>query len=131
MRVQAGGSLSVYSAVFAPIQLKTNVVHKWRHYDETARTWRTKSTVRFPIVGGREGGYRGYSIKSSRRSGRWRVDIETPDGLLIGRVPFSVRPGSAAGRTLQVHVVMVTPRRRRLEPMSSPNSATARDCPGD
>jgi hypothetical protein len=102
MRVQTGGSLSVYSAVFAPIQLKTNVVHIWRRYDETARTWRTESTVRFPIVGGREGGYRGYSVKSTPANGQWRVDIETPDGLLIGRVPFSVTPGSAAGRTLQI-----------------------------
>lgn len=102
MRVQTGGSLSVYSAVFAPIQLKTNIVHRWRRYDEASRTWRTESTVRFPIVGGREGGYRGYSIKSQPASGRWRVDIETTEGLLIGRVPFSVRPGSAAGRTLQI-----------------------------
>jgi hypothetical protein len=30
------------------------------------------------------------------------VDIETAEGLLIGRVPFSVRPGSADGRALQV-----------------------------
>ena len=102
MRVGTGGSLSVYSAVFAPIQLKTSVVHKWRHYDEAARTWRTESTVRFPIVGGRGGGYRGYSIKSTPANGRWRVDIETPDGLLIGRVPFSVRPGAATGRTLEI-----------------------------
>jgi hypothetical protein len=102
MRVQTGGSLSVYSAVFAPIQLKTNIVHRWRRYDEAAGTWRTESTVRFPIVGGREGGYRGYSTKSQPASGRWRVDIETPDGLLIGRVPFSVARGSATGRTLQV-----------------------------
>ena len=102
MRVRTGESLSVYSAVFAPIQLKTNVVHVWRRYDETARMWRTESTVRFPIVGGREGGYRAYSIKSTPASGRWRVDIETAEGLLIGRVPFSVRPGSADGRTLQI-----------------------------
>jgi hypothetical protein len=102
MRVQSGGSLSVYSAVFAPIQLKTNIVHRWRRYDEAARTWRTESTVGFPIVGGREGGYRGYSIKSQPANGRWRVDIETPEGLLIGRVAFSVRSGSAAGRTIQI-----------------------------
>jgi hypothetical protein len=57
MRVEPGGSLSVYSAVFAPIQLKTNIVHVWRHYDEPAGTWRTESTVAFRIVGGREGGY--------------------------------------------------------------------------
>ena len=102
MRVRTGESLSVYSAVFAPIQLKTNVVHVWRRYDETARTWRTESTVKFPIVGGREGGYRAYSNKSQPASGRWRVDIETSEGLLIGRVPFSVRSGSADGRTLQI-----------------------------
>jgi hypothetical protein len=102
MRVTNGESLSVYSAVFAPIQLKTNVIHVWQRYDETARLWRTESTVRFPIVGGREGGYRAYSIKSRPASGRWRVDIETAEGLLIGRVPFSVRPGAADGRTLQI-----------------------------
>jgi len=102
MHVTSGGSLSLYSAVFAPIQLRTSVVHVWKRYNETARTWRTESTVRFPIVGGRDGGYRGYSIKSTPASGRWRVDIETSDGLLIGRVAFSVTRGSAAGRTLQI-----------------------------
>jgi hypothetical protein len=102
MHVESGGSLSVFSAVFAPIQLKTDVVHLWQRYDEAAQTWRTESTVRFAIVGGREGGYRGYSVKSMPANGRWRVDIETPDGLLIGRVRFSVAPGSAAGRTLQI-----------------------------
>ena len=102
MHVESGGSLALFSAVFAPIQLKTNVVHVWRRYDEPARAWRTESTVRFPIVGGREGGYRAYSVKSMPANGRWRVDIETPDGLLIGRVRFSVAPGSAEGRTLQI-----------------------------
>src|SRR5690242_21764247 len=41
------------------------------------------------------GGYRAYSVKSQPASGRWRVDIETAEGQLIGRVPFSVRPGGA------------------------------------
>jgi hypothetical protein len=102
MNIQPGGSLALYSAVFAPIQLTTNIVHVWQRYDETARMWRTESTVRFRIVGGREGGYRGYTTKSMPASGRWRVNIETSDGLLIGRVPFSVRVGSAEGRTLQI-----------------------------
>ena len=102
MHVERGGSLSVYSAVFAPIQLKTNIVHIWQRYDAAAGRWRTESTVRFSIVGGREGGYRGYSIKSTPTNGRWRVNIETPEGLLIGRVAFSVTPGSAAGRTQQI-----------------------------
>jgi hypothetical protein len=102
MRVEPGGSLSAYSAVFAPIQLTTNIVHVWRRYDEAAETWRTESTVAFRIVGGREGGYRGYSIRSRPATGRWRVDIETPEGALIGRLSFSVVPGSADGRTVQI-----------------------------
>ena len=88
--------LSVYSAVFAPIQLRTNIVHIWRRYDEAAGRWQTEAVVSFPITGGRDGGYRGYSIKSSPRAGRWRVDIATADGRLVGRVPFSVAPGSGA-----------------------------------
>jgi hypothetical protein len=102
MHVEPGRPLSVYSAVFAPIQLKTTVVHVWRRFDEASRRWRTESTVKFPIVGGREGGYRAYSNKSTPANGRWRVDIETADGLLIGRVAFAVAPGSSAGRTLQI-----------------------------
>jgi DUF2914 family protein len=102
MRVEPGASLSAYSAVFAPIQLKTNIVHIWRRYDEVAQRWRTESTVAFRIVGGREGGYRGYSIRSRPASGRWRVDIETPEGALIGRLAFLVEPGSADGRTEQI-----------------------------
>jgi hypothetical protein len=95
-----GEPVYFYSAVFAPIQLRTNVVHVWQRYDEAARRWRTETSVSFPITGGRDGGYRGYSIKSSPRAGRWRVNITTPDGLLIGRVPFSVTPGSAATANL-------------------------------
>jgi hypothetical protein len=102
MRVESGGSLSVYSAVFAPIELKTNIVHVWQRYDEAAGTWRTESTVAFRIVGGREGGYRGYSVRSRPASGRWRVDIGTPEGRLIGRVAFSVVSGPADGRTVQI-----------------------------
>jgi hypothetical protein len=102
MHVQRGGSLALYSAVFAPIQLRTNIVHIWQRYDEAARLWRNESTVRFRIVGGRDGGYRGYTTKSTPAAGRWRVNIETSDGLLIGRVPFSVRLGSAEGRTMEI-----------------------------
>src|SRR5262249_16938770 len=87
--------ISLYSAVFAPIQLKTKILHIWQRYDTGAREWRTESTAAYAITGGREGGYRGYSIKSSQRPGRWRVNIETPDGLLIGRVPFVVAAASA------------------------------------
>jgi hypothetical protein len=101
LHVGPGEPLYLYSAVFAPIQLRTNIVHIWQRYDEALGRWRTESTVKFPITGGREGGHRGYSIKSSPRAGRWRVDIATPEGLLIGRLRFSVVSG-AARSTLQI-----------------------------
>ena len=96
MHVASGDRLYLYSAVFAPIMLKTDVLHIWQYYDDAIGRWQTEASVRFSIMGGREGGYRGYSVKSAPRAGRWRVNIETPDGLLIGRVPFMVAAASGA-----------------------------------
>jgi len=90
LHVTRGEPLYLYSAVFAPIQLKTDIVHVWQRYDDAASAWHTEAKVTFPIMGGRDGGYRGISSKAAPRPGRWRVDIETPDGLVIGRVGFSV-----------------------------------------
>ncbi len=103
LHIAPGQPLYLYSAVFAPIALKTNIIHIWQRYDEAQKRWRTESTVNFPITGGREGGYRLYSIKTKPQAGQWRVAIETPDGLLIGRVGFSVAEGANnAVRFLQI-----------------------------
>ena len=91
MHVGRGESLSVYGAVFAPIQLRTQIFHTWQRYDDVAG-WQNQARVRIDIIGGRDGGFRGFSSKSMPRVGRWRVNIETADGLLIGRVAFSVGP---------------------------------------
>lgn len=95
LHVAPGEPLYLYSAVFAPIQLRADIVHVWRYYDAKAG-WQTVSAVSFPITGGREGGYRGFSVKSNPRAGNWRVDITTADGRLIGRVPFSVAAATGA-----------------------------------
>jgi hypothetical protein len=90
LHVKPGQALYAYSAVFAPIKLSTKVVHRWRRYDPKTGHWITLSTVTFPINGGRDGGYRGYTIKHNIQPGDWRVDINTIDGHLIGRVDFKV-----------------------------------------
>ncbi len=46
--------------------------------------------VSFPINGGRDGGYRGYTIKRNPIAGEWRVDFATADGHLLGRERFTV-----------------------------------------
>ncbi|MEN9561534.1 MAG: hypothetical protein RIQ56_807 [Candidatus Parcubacteria bacterium] len=80
----------VFTSIFAPSGLTTPILHEWQQYDPASRTWKTKSTVTFSIVGGRDGGYRGYSQKSGVTEGSWRVNVLTQYGAVIGRVRFDV-----------------------------------------
>jgi hypothetical protein len=82
------GSAYAYSAVFAPTGLSTSIFHEWQYREE--ETWVTKAKLEFPIVGGRDGGYRGYSLKSNLAEGEWRVNVITAHGQLIGRISFTV-----------------------------------------
>ncbi|HWO07688.1 MAG TPA: DUF2914 domain-containing protein [Candidatus Paceibacterota bacterium] len=84
-----GERVYVFSAIYAPPRLSTTIVHEWQYYDEAAKSWETRSSVSFPISGGREGGYRGYTILSNAAEGRWRVNVRN-QGKLIGRVSFRV-----------------------------------------
>ncbi len=77
-----------FSAVYAPSNLATSIVHRWQQYDEQKQLWETKSVVSFPINGGREGGYRGWSLKVGLAAGKWRCNVETTRGQLIGRIRF-------------------------------------------
>lgn len=88
----AGEDVYVYSAIFAPSGLSTVILHEWQYYDDATRTWVTTSILRFGIIGGRDGGYRGYSFKSAPMPGAWRVNVITEYGQLIGRIAFTVVP---------------------------------------
>lgn len=90
LHVVAGESLSAYSSVFAPTALATTIVHRWQWYDEAEKRWVLKAAITYPIIGGRDGGYRGYSTVFMGETGQWRVDVETSDGRLIARLPFTV-----------------------------------------
>ncbi len=80
----------VWSSVFAPTRLETEVQHHWSYFDEKTRVWVSSSVVGFPISGGRDDGYRGYSMKENASAGKWRVDVETLRGQVIGRFEFTV-----------------------------------------
>jgi len=86
VHIMKGETLSVYSAVFSPTALNVKVVHHWQYYNETTGKWESKAKVSYPIVGGKDGGYRGYSLKTNVTEGLWRIDIETVDGRVIGRL---------------------------------------------
>ena len=90
VHVAPGEKLALYSAVFAPIKMNARIAHNWQQWDPHAKIWRTRSLVSYVISGGRGRGYRGYTLKSDPAPGDWRVDIDAPDGRLIGRLSFIV-----------------------------------------
>jgi hypothetical protein len=91
VHITPGEPLSVFSAVFAPTSFSTAVVHRWQEYDATTGKWVTKAVIAFPITGGRDSGYRGYSTLSGLSTGKYRVSIETLSGQVIGQIYFTVQ----------------------------------------
>ncbi len=104
LHLAAGEKLYLYAAVFAPGRLQTTIVHRWEWFDPAKRRWVPASKVSFPIHGGRDAGYRAYSIKSKPQAGDWRVNITTGDGRQIGRIRFAVTMGAPA-QPLQAKVL--------------------------
>lgn len=90
LRVEEADTLYAYSSIFAPTILETTVVHRWQWRDPETHEWVTRSAVSYPLAGGRDGGYRGYTAALMRDSGEWRVSVETVDGRVIARLPFTV-----------------------------------------
>lgn len=80
----------VFSAIFSPKNLNLTIFHEWQYYDESKEDWITRNTVKLPVTGGRDGGFRTYSMKNNTEEGKWRVNIKTEDEKLIGRVRFEV-----------------------------------------
>ncbi len=81
------GQAYCFSAIFAPGNLSAPVVHQWQKYSSERSQWEVQSSTSFPINGGRDKGYRGWSIQTLT-PGKWRCDIETTRGQLIGRISF-------------------------------------------
>ena len=85
-----------FTAVFAPVDLHTTVYHRWQYRPRNGQAFSTTDRIGFAISGGRERGYRVYTAKQRLMPGDWRVDVETPEGRIIGRVGFRVEEPSDA-----------------------------------
>jgi len=83
------GPAYCFTAVFAPVDLRTTIYHRWQ-YRAPEKDFATTDRIGIAITGGREGGYRGYTHKQKLAPGDWRVDVETADGRIVGRVSFLV-----------------------------------------
>lgn len=96
IHLRPGEPVFVFSSVFAPTDLNVKIIHHWQYFDEKKREWVTANKINFPIRGGRDEGYRGFSVKSSIFTGEWRVDVETDRGQVIGRVKFDIEISETA-----------------------------------
>lgn len=86
----AAAPVYVYSAVFAPTDLRTKIFHRWSYYDERKEEWLVSDRLSFSIIGGRDGGWRGFTVKENIMPGEWRVDVITERDQLLGRITFTV-----------------------------------------
>lgn len=85
-----GSHAYVFTSIYSPTDLDTDIVHDWQHYDESQKKWVSVSKVSFHMIGGRQEGYRGYTYKTNLAPGKWRVYVETPRGQVLGRSQFMV-----------------------------------------
>ena len=79
-----------FSAIFSPKYLNITVLHEWQHYDDAQNKWATERVISLQVVGGRDGGFRTYSSRSNLVEGKWRVNIKTEQGQIVGRLRFNV-----------------------------------------
>jgi hypothetical protein len=84
------GGIAAYTAVYAPAGLRQPIEHVW---------WKNGQLLGrvplSPLLGGRKEGFRTYSRKTDLNQpyeGRYRVDVVTASGQLIGRLRFTVSP---------------------------------------
>ncbi|MEX2224128.1 MAG: DUF5924 family protein [Candidatus Rokuibacteriota bacterium] len=85
------GELAAYTAVYAPAGVRQPIAHVWwRDGEPLARV-----ALPTPVMGGRRQGFRTHSRHTDLTppvSGRYRVDVVTASGQLIGRLHFTVTP---------------------------------------
>jgi hypothetical protein len=84
------GGLAAFTAVYAPAGLQQPIEHVW--WKDGRLLGRIPLS---PVRGGRKEGFRTYSRKADLKppyQGRYRVDVMTASGQLIGRLRFSVSP---------------------------------------
>lgn len=84
--LRAGG-LFAFTAINAPRGLKERIYHEWVH------NGRRVDRIPLDISGGRQAGYRAWSHKlnfPADATGKWRVQVMTEAGQMIGMLRFEV-----------------------------------------
>ncbi len=83
-------SIYAYTVIFVPAQLTTEIYHHWEYKDPLSGKWVDRGLLHFPVKGGRQQGFRGYTTKTGLNPGKWRVTVQNDRGQVLGRLPFTV-----------------------------------------
>lgn len=89
-RYQPGDTVFVYTSIFAPAELNKNVQHHWQWYHANTDRWNSTDRISYQVIGGRKGGFRGYTFKENIWPGLWKVDVITDEGLVLGELKFQI-----------------------------------------
>ena len=68
---------------------------RWQ-FKDPEEGWQDVDIIPLDITGGRDEGWRGFTIKSKYKHGRWRVSVETSDRRELGRIALTVVPDTSA-----------------------------------
>lgn len=82
-------TVACFSRVFAPTKLETKIYHVW-YYQDNEQGWVKHFSLEYPIVGGSDNGFRGYTAISTFKDGKWRCRVETARGQVIGQQVFTI-----------------------------------------
>lgn len=96
-----GDPVFVFASVFAPTRLETSIFHSWHYYDSEKVRWVKTDRIKIPITGGRDEGFRGYSLKRNLWPGKWKVIIETERGQKLGQIRFTIKENSTVPALIQ------------------------------
>jgi hypothetical protein len=98
-----GEKIYCYTAIFAPGKVRVPVGHVWSR--KTPDGWVQTDRIGFEISGGRAGGYRGYTAKHGVTPGRWRVEVETIRGQILGKINIEVVASPVPHPPLQTRLI--------------------------
>ncbi|MCB9073428.1 MAG: DUF2914 domain-containing protein [Bdellovibrionaceae bacterium] len=84
----AGDKVFCFASIFAPDFFADRVTMEW--WQKRGDGWTKTDSIPMQVVGGREKGFRGYTVKTNYEGGEWQVRVVTSDHREIGRIYFSI-----------------------------------------
>jgi hypothetical protein len=98
-----GDKIHCFASIFAPSFFKEKINMEW--WFKTPQGWSKTDTVPIQVVGGRDSGFRGFTVKQNFTDGEFQVRVTTSDGREMGRIYLDViKQASGEAREFKTEV---------------------------